>query len=202
MDLINNRHFSIGLKPNGEVSTRHVNGTYFICTDYDSTEPFLIALNGGDFFPWQMGLKMRLPAVLTQIQLKQEGSEERRIEFYVGNVDIEDSRLNIITAKALLVSNQAAPTGIVAGPEVLLAEQTLTRPGALNSGGLTRRKSIIITNLSDTLSLQVLNNANQVVATILPEMAWGPVETDATIKIRQPQLQECPLNICEIFYKL
>ena len=189
---------SVKLKANGIINGRDVAGRSFICTSYDSATPFLVSVNKSDFIPWQMGLHFTMPngELIKHIQFKNPEAVDRTIEFFVTDLDIRDSRLNVVGGGTL---TKVPPTALKAGPEEIPAEDEIELEGAEDDNGRTRRKQIVITNLSESVPIEVQNEAGEPIAAIFPQSAWT-IETDANLKLVNPDGAALPVRILEVFY--
>jgi hypothetical protein len=123
---------------------------------------------------------------------------------FAGTVTIQNASLALDAATiAALTKFQAAPTMVFGGIGVTTltaGNNTGNLPGTPNLAGRTRRKYILVSNLSATDYLVVRNGANNIsVGVVFPKTAFI-LETDADLCVTNTSANPVDCYVSQVFY--
>lgn len=171
----------------------NIYGRVFVCTN--STGPFMMNFNDGEFFPVKgRGVEWALVGDDRYARLQFQADQETTIEFYGGDFFWHE---NVVTPVI-----KVAPTVIKAMDVVQIAAgASISLPGTAAAGsGFGYRKSLIVTNLDPALDLDLLNDAGVKIATIFFRQA-NVFETSADLVLKNNNGgSPMPIRIMEIVY--
>lgn len=153
-----------------------------------------IKIPGGEFGIYQQGSGLNdLPDGRTfrRLEIKNPTTSDIRVLIYIGGPQYRDSRAAVIEPKtaargwapaSLAATTGATFTGVPAGRQI-------------------RRKSIQVTNLDPTLTLQVRDTSGNVILTVFAETSIIlPISEPVEIYNQNPAAVAC--NISEIFWQV
>ena len=180
----------------GEVHPMNITGQFFICTE--SSDQFKMSIDDGEEFQMELGLRFRLLGddIYSQLTFRNDTEDTLTLSFYAGAADMDDARLNSLIEHQIAVGYRALSTRVVPGDTSIDAYETLTFIG-LNGG--TRRKQIVVSNSELTADLKLLDSDDEEFDTVFPRQKWT-METDATIKVYNPNLVAMAINVSEFYY--
>jgi hypothetical protein len=158
----------------------------------------------GAWFDFDQGLTFNLgPDKFTKLNFRaKQFVVPTRIEFYAGNAQIADSRLNIVRDPNhyQVFDFQVRETVVRAGPITIAGGATVAFAGTGAAGsGYGYRKEIIVTNLDPASDLDLLDSANNPIGTVFFRQA-NIFETSATVKLKNNGAGAMAIRVMEIFY--
>lgn len=179
-----------------------VSGRFWFCTA--ATGEFYIGkMRDGEPAPFSLGLGYELPANepdFHSLQLENRTGAAVTVTLMIGTGKLTDSRLNVVTTQLIATLAKDSPTLVKTGAaQTIAANTTIVLPGTVNAGGLTRRKSIVVTNLDAAADLDIRDSAGTNIATVFPKQAWINY-TDADLQIRNNNGAILGLRVMELFY--
>jgi hypothetical protein len=173
--------YEMTLTADGNPLFRNFVGSFFICTGAD--QDFQMSFDGQTWFKGFQGQRIQgFP--FTKLYFRSSQGVDTDIEFFVGNVNMDDTRLSIVhdENQILSVGSKVPATYLVAGNAVINPGATLTIAGG-NAGN--QRKDIVIRNLDAANNLAVQSSLGITGDIILPLDFW-PSETSDTVKVQNP----------------
>jgi hypothetical protein len=222
-------HRRLTLPTDGTEQQVNVTGSMFICKE--ASYPFEMSFNDGQFFQFDQGLTFDIaPDLFTRLAfrcLQDQGvptaPAPTALEFYCGNAQIVDSRLNIVRdpdhyqifafelARTLLtiaktIHKPFAAASIGAGLFAVFYGTGGVGPG-LAGAPYDYRRAIVITNNDPLNDLEVytLGEVDDApapgdrIATVFPRMAWH-LETSADLVVKNETAVPIACRVCEVFY--
>jgi hypothetical protein len=151
-------HKKVVLAP-AEHTIVNVTGSTFACTE--SNGGFEMSFDDGEWFPFDVGLKVRFPRpdFFTKLGFRNPGNAEVTFEFVTTSGEIIDARLNVVRDRPLQLQVVDYPTILKTHAISMLtgngnAGDRLAMPN-LVGGGYAQRKAALITNNDPTLDLEV-----------------------------------------------
>jgi hypothetical protein len=90
---------TVNIPTDGSVVTLDVSGSVFICTS--SIGAFQVAFDGQGFCDWMKGLSAPISYSKLLFKCAPGASQTNKVEFFTGNIPVNDSRLNVINNSQL-----------------------------------------------------------------------------------------------------
>jgi hypothetical protein len=217
-------HRRLTLPSAGEDMHVNVTGSIFHCKE--ASYPFEMAFNDGQYFQFDQGLNFDIsPDLFTRLSFRALNSggsppEATALEFYCGNAQIVDSRLNIVRdpdhyqifafelARTLLTIARTINKPFAAATIAAGAFATFYGIGGVGAGlagaPYDYRRAIVITNNDPDADLEIYTRAAGPVpgdrlATVFPRQAWT-LETSDDLVVKNESAGAIACRICEVFY--
>lgn len=193
--FISSKSITIGA---GQLERVNITGQVFICKE--SSAAFQMSMNNGERFDMEVGLGFRLNGddFFTLLTFYNDTAQDITVQFYAAAAEIRDTRLNNLIERQVAVGYKALDSRLVAGDSTLDADETITIPGT-NAG--TKRKHLILTNRDTDGELQILTEDDDLWGVVLPRTTL-PIETNATLKLHNPNAGQILIAVGEIYYTL
>jgi len=179
----------------------YVTGQTLVCIE--ANHGFQLRLDEGEFFPWNLGLKLKLLPTdfFASFTVRNTDADEPLVaEFLILRGDVDDQRLNVVRERGM--PYKTVQTKILTHPETQLNyQQEVYCKGLADPGsGLTYRKEILITNLDPLNDIEVLlADTRASIGFVLARTAWC-LETSEDLIITNPNASPIACRISEIFY--
>ncbi len=186
------------LKANGGEIRRDFSGSVFICKE--STDQFQVSIDSGRAIPMEAGLGFRTSAgTFSSLLFTNLTASDVTIEYYVGDSQVIDARLNTIVARLQIV--QSISTNADTYPKgqdpIALASGATNAYNGLD--GTKKRKQIIVTNLDAAALIKVKDGNGKIMGTVFPLQAVT-FESGGTVKVYNPNGGAVNIEVGEIFY--
>jgi hypothetical protein len=189
------KDYTLTLTADGNPIDRFLAGSFFICTAADQN--FEMSFDGEVFFAGFQG--QRIPDfAFTKLSFRATAGADTNITFYIGNVTMDDTRLQIVhdENQILSVSAKIPKTYLQPGNANIAPGATLLIPGG--NGG-NQRKDIIIRNLDAALNLAVQNSAS-ITGDIIQPLDFCPLETSDDVRVANPNGVAVAVCWFEVYY--
>jgi hypothetical protein len=173
------KDYTIQLTADGLDVNRDFVGSFLLCTY--SSQKFEMSFDGQTFFTFNQGLRLK-DVSFKKLWFRALVGVDTTITIYVGDVQVDDSRLNIIhdANQVLSVGSKIPATYLKATNQVIGAGASLLLPGADNGN---QRKDILIFNLDAAAVLTVQTALGATGAVVWPQDNL-PLETSDTVKLQ------------------
>ncbi|MCW5554480.1 MAG: hypothetical protein KIS67_20270 [Verrucomicrobiae bacterium] len=193
-------HFKKTLQPNGQLVPVNVAGSFILCSDVvGSALPFEVQIDSEPFVPITQGLSIRLRAgdSFSKLTLRNPTDKVLTVEFYVGSSHVDDARLNIVRGRSAPVMN--APTVMTAHSTTIAAAAALDLTGAHPTFPKYLRKATIITNMDPAVDLELVNAADDIIATVMFRTAFL-LESSEGIKVKNNSAGNVVCRAVQVWY--
>ena len=216
-------HRRLTLPADGTEMHVNVTGSMFICKE--ASYPFEMSFNDGQYFQFDQGLTFDIkPDLFTRLSFRcmNEGGSPpaaTALEFYCGNAQIVDSRLNIVRdpdhyqifafelARTLLTIAKTIHKPFAAATIAAGAFAVFYGTGGVGAGLAGAlydyRRAIVITNNDPDADLEVYTLVagapGDRIATVFARQAWT-LETSDDLVVKNESAGAIACRVCEVFY--
>lgn len=166
-------------------TTKHlaITGSVFLCKE--ATAEFEMAFNEGQFFDFDAGLSFSMSPgdVFQRLAFKNDSGAAITVEFYAGNMLLQDNRLiTPLTPTYTFLAKPPATRATASGVVALAASGTHSFSGTDTGDD---RRQFVIANMDVAAVLYVQTSGSVVMGVVQPLTSWT-IETDADLEVKNP----------------